>query len=227
MGPKKSRIRLLGPIDAVVDGTPVDLRGARQRRLLAKLSLRPGTLIDASELIDAIWPDGDLPADPRETLRTYASRVRASLGGESAPDGRSGGYSLELPAAAVDGHHFEALLTRSAQVQDSVERLAVLEEALLLWRGPAFAGFEHEDWSRPTAARWTELRDTAADDRAELLIELLRHEQAVALLGAASHDSPLRERTHRLLMTALQLCGRQGEALRGAHPGSRSRLTHN
>ena len=207
-------IRLLGPIDATVGGTSVDLRGARQRRLLAKLALRPGTLIDGSELIDAVWPEGDLPADPRETLRTYASRVRASLGGESPLDGRSGGYSLELPAAAVDGHHFEALLTQSARVQGSVERLAVLEEALLLWRGPAFAGFEHEDWARPTAARWTELRDTAADDRAELLIELLRHEQAVALLEAASHDSPLRERTHRLLMTALQLCGRQGEALR-------------
>ena len=113
-------IRLLRPIDAVIDGTPVDLRGARQRRLLAKLALRPGTLIDGSELIDAFWPDGDLPTDPRETLRTYASRVRASLGGESALDGRSGGYVLNLPTDVVDGHQFEELVARSARMHNEI-----------------------------------------------------------------------------------------------------------
>ena len=206
-------IRLLGPVEAVVGDAIVDLRGAQQRRLLAKLALRPGVVADGADLIDAIWPDGDLPADARETLRTYASRLRASLGGTGTVAGRAGGYALVLAPGAVDGHQFETLLSDAAS-SAGAERLAFLNDALLLWRGPALAGFDHEDWARPTASRWTELRETAVDDRAELLIELGRHEEAVAALESASHERPLRERTHRLLMAALQLGGRQGEALR-------------
>ncbi len=141
----------------------------------------------------------------RDFGRRSATRAASSV--------RAGGYELLLPPDAVDAQRFEALLADAARAVGS-GRVAMLEEALALWRGPAFAGFEHEDWARPSAARWTELRDTASDDRAEVLIEVGRHEDAVASLEAASHDSPLRERTHRLLMTALQLCGRQGEALR-------------
>ena len=206
-------IRLLGPVEAVVGGAIVDLRGARQRRLLAKLAMRPGIVVDGADLIDAIWPDGDLPADARETLRTYASRLRACLGGAGTLAGRAGGYALVLAPGAVDGHHFESLLSDAAG-STGAERLASLDDALALWHGPALAGFDHEEWARPTASRWTEQRDTAVDDRAELLIELGRHEEAVAALESASHERPLRERTHRLLMAALQLGGRQGEALR-------------
>lgn len=94
------QIRLLGPIEACLGERPVDLRGPRQRRLLARLALSPGSLVDGAELIDAVWADGELPSDPRETLRTYASRLRSALGDPHSVNGRAGGYLLEVPRLA-------------------------------------------------------------------------------------------------------------------------------
>jgi hypothetical protein len=62
------QIRLLGTIEALIDGSLVDLRGPRQRRLLGLLTLRPDVVVESGQIIDAVWPAGDLPANPRETL---------------------------------------------------------------------------------------------------------------------------------------------------------------
>ena len=206
-------IGVLEPIEAALDGDAVELRGARQHRFLAKLAMHPGALVSGIDLIDALWPDGDLPADAKDTLRTYASRFRAALGGGEAVVAKGGGYLLGVPPAAVDATHFESLV-RSADGAVDGARLGFLHEALTLWRGPAFSGCEHEDWARSDAVRLGEMHDRAVDDRAELLIDSGRHEEAVALLEAAALRRPLRERTHRLLMSAVQQRGRQGEALR-------------
>ena len=58
------------------------------------------------------------------------------------------------------------------------------------------------------------MRAIAEDDRGEALLALGDALTAVPLLTAAASASPLRERTHALLMTALHRCGRQAEALR-------------
>ena len=201
----------------MVGGEVVDVRGPRQRRLLAVLALRPATLVDTGEILEAVWPDGVLPANPKEALRTYISRLRVALGGAQMLVGRDGGYRLDLPVEAVDASCFEALLARSANQRDLGESqgcVAALDEALALWRGQALAGFEHEEWARPAAVRLNELRYLAIEDRAELRIEMGQHRAAVPELEAAVASQPLREHSHRLLMTALQRSGRQGEALR-------------
>ena len=143
MGVVGVRVRLLGPIEAMVGGEVVDVRGPRQRRLLAVLALRPATLVDTGEILEAVWPDGELPANPKEALRTYISRLRVALGGAQMLVGRDGGYRLDLPVEAVDASCFEALLARSANQRDLGESqgcVAALDEALALWRGQALAG---------------------------------------------------------------------------------------
>ena len=64
------KIRLLGAVDAELDGLRVDLRGPRQSRLLALLALHPGEGVSTNTIIDAIWDGGELPAEPREGLHT-------------------------------------------------------------------------------------------------------------------------------------------------------------
>lgn len=58
----------------------LDLGGPRQRRLLAALAIDAGEVVSGERLIDRVWNDGDLPSDPRGTLRTYVGRLRQSLG---------------------------------------------------------------------------------------------------------------------------------------------------
>ncbi len=78
------RIRLLGPIDAVVDGETVDLGGRRQRRLLLRLALATGRVVSESELIDSIWDESDAwPTNPSNTVQQYVSRLRGILGSDA------------------------------------------------------------------------------------------------------------------------------------------------
>ena len=62
--------------------------------------------------------------------------------------------------------------------------------------------------------RLTELRTTAIEERAELLLARGQAAAAVPELTALTAAHPLREQTTGLLMIALYRCGRQAEALR-------------
>ena len=60
--------------------------------------------------------------------------------------------------------------------------VATLDEALGLWRGPAFAEFAYDDFARPEATRLEELRVTAVEDRADAKLALGRHEELIGEL---------------------------------------------
>ncbi len=77
-------IRLLGTVEAYRDCLRVDLKGGRQRRMLAYLALTPGRARHMDGLVDALWADGDLPVEPHQNVHTYASRLRSALGCASA-----------------------------------------------------------------------------------------------------------------------------------------------
>ncbi|QDQ10114.1 ATP-binding protein [Streptomyces spectabilis] len=89
----------------------------------------------------------------------------------------------------------------------------VLEEALGLWAGPAYAEFADETWAVNENARLGELRYAARE--ALLAARLRGPDPAVAVAGAEAltRDQPLREEGWRLLALALWGSGRQGDAL--------------
>ena len=185
-------IHLLGSIELRRDGELVRLGGCRQRRLLAFLALQPGRVRTMDSICGALWPDGDLPADPHQTVRTYASRLRSSLGEPEAITMRDGGYELSVDGVLIDAKRFEALVSTANDPSCPLdESVALLDEALSLWAGPALDGFELEDWARPDAVQLEELRAQAIDDRAEAQLELGRPDEAVAALPRRRRRQPL------------------------------------
>ncbi len=98
----------------------------------------------------------------------------------------------------------------------------MVDEALALWRGQPFAGVPGP-FAEAERLRLTELRTTAAEERADLLLAQGQAAAAVPELTTLVAEHPLRERARGLLMIALYRCGRQAEALRVFHD-ARERL---
>ncbi|SMD14833.1 BTAD domain-containing putative transcriptional regulator [Kibdelosporangium aridum] len=196
------RIGLLGPLQ--VDGT---VAGSRLRALLVVLALEPGRVVSISRLIDGVWGD-DPPARAPNALQVLISRLRKSL--DVPIESHPAGYRLVIDPDDVDVSRFERLVA-SVRTADDPTKAQVLREALGLWRGPALQDVADQDFFQPHAARLTELRLTALEDRTEADLRL--GQDPTTELTALVTDHPLRERLVGALMRALCATGRTNEAL--------------
>jgi DNA-binding SARP family transcriptional activator/sugar lactone lactonase YvrE len=202
--------RILGPLEALEDGHPVDLGGSRQRALLAILLLYAPDVVSRDRLIDGLWGES-APGTAGTALQVYVSQLRKILGRETIAT-RAGGYSIPAGAGELDLDRFEQLVG-DAWTQDPADAAETLREALALWRGTPLAEFESVTFAEAERARLEEQRLTALERRIEADLTLGRHDAVVPELGALVREHPLRERLRGQLMLALYRCGRQAEAL--------------
>jgi DNA-binding SARP family transcriptional activator len=207
---------LLGPLAVTVGRREVSIPAAKQRVLLACLLLRPGELVTADELAEAIW-GAALPANPRRVLQTYVARLRKLLGGAGERlQGRPGGYLLAVDADDTDLGRFAGLLAQAreaARLGDRQTEANVLAQALRLWRGAPLVDVPSEGLGRDTVVRLAEERLEVLGHRIDADLALGRQAELVAELGALTQRYPLREQYWAQLMVALYRCGRQADAL--------------
>lgn len=207
--------RLLGPFEALVGGRRVPLGGSRQEKLLAALLLRPGRLVTAARLVDALW-DEDPPDTARKQVHNAIAAARRRLGAFRdllITDGT--GYRIDATADQVDAHRFRlAVATAEDQVGRGEPGLAVatLSEALLLWRGPALDGLTGRALEAEAAAL-EEQRLAAHETLIGLRLDLGDTSTLVPELVHLVQEHPLRERLRHHLVLALYRAGRQPEAL--------------
>src|SRR6266545_5858830 len=71
-------IKLLGPLEATVDGVSIVPSAAKPRQLLAFLALNAGRIVPVSTLMAEIWGDNP-PRAASTTLQTYISKLRKYL----------------------------------------------------------------------------------------------------------------------------------------------------
>lgn len=211
------QFRVLGPLEVRDNDRCLALGGFQQRLLLAALLAHPNAVVSADRLIDILWGDG-LPEGATTTLAKSVYRLRATFGSAGAPGvliTRTPGYVLSVGADQVDSDRFASLLSEAhgSLDVDAGKALALLDQALPLWRGPAWAEFADYDFARADITRLEALRTVAADDRADALLALGRHEELVPDLEATAAEFPLRERPRAQLMLALYRSGRQADAL--------------
>ncbi|MBC6461173.1 BTAD domain-containing putative transcriptional regulator [Actinomadura sp. HBU206391] len=213
------RVGILGPLEVVANGEIVEIGGARVRTLLIRLAMDAGRVVTVESLARALWPEGG-PANEAHALQSLVSRLRRAL-----PDGVDGpvllaaaaGYRLDLPADSVDSLRFERLTgqgRRALQEGDFEGAALRLREAAGLWRGEPLGEAGRSPFAAAAAARLTELRLTAAEDRVAADLETGADPSAlVAELEELAALSPLRERPRHLLVKALHAAGRRAEAL--------------
>jgi YVTN family beta-propeller protein len=205
--------RLLGTLEAAgSDGRVLSIGRGKERALLAYMLLHRNAAVPREALIDALWAD-DPPASAAHALDVYVSRVRKALAVDGVLETQSGALRLNLADEGLDVARFERLLAEARGARDPGVRLALVEQALALWRGRALADVLDEPFARPESERLEEERLVAGEERLEALLALGRHDEAVGPLQALVTAQPLRERPRRLLMLALYRAGRQAEAL--------------
>ncbi|HVE98481.1 MAG TPA: BTAD domain-containing putative transcriptional regulator [Mycobacteriales bacterium] len=206
--------RVLGPLEVETAGVPAVPPGPRPRALLTALLLQPNTVVPAYRLAEAVWGE-DPPEQFHRALHQVVARVRRALGPASrAVVTRPPGYLLVAGESSIDASCFEARY-RAARARAAVDPGAaavLLDEALALWRGPAYGEFA-DGFARPAAIRLEELRVVALEDRAALLLACGWPAEAAASAGDLAAREPLRERPVEVLMRALYAAGRSGEAL--------------
>ena len=212
-------VRILGPLEVWDGEKPLQLGGQRQRAVLAILAVHAGEVVPSERLITELW--GESPPPTASTaLQNAISQLRKALGPE-AVETRSPGYRLGIEPSAVDSHHFEQLL-REAREAEPQQRVALVQDALRLWRGPALGDFAYESFAQNEAARLEELRLNAVEERIEAELELGAASALVSELESFVRENPLRERPRGQLMLALYRSGRQAEALQAYQEARRS-----
>ncbi|MGP4050892.1 BTAD domain-containing putative transcriptional regulator [Streptomyces sp. 2A115] len=209
---------VLGPVAAWDEaGDALTLKGPRHRAVLARLLIARRRVVPVSRLVEDLWAEP--PAEAVGAIRTFVAGLRRALEPDRprrAPSRllvtEGPGYALRPAQDEVDAWRFEHSVNAVAELPPSqvVDRLTA---ALRSWRGPAYADFEGEPWTRGEGSRLTELRLHAVERRAEAQIALGTAAEAVPDLDAHIAEHPWREDAWHLLVLALYRSGRQTDAL--------------
>ena len=206
------QIRLLGPLEVRDGERVIALPRRQQRALVAALALRAGEVVSTDRLVADLWGE-QAPASATGSLQNTVSALRKrNLLGREVLLTQSPGYRLAISRDDVDANRFEGLLSEAHEAS-APRKVELLREALELWRGPALADLDEEEFARHEAARLDELRIVAQEEQIDAELELGRHAGLVGTLEQLVATHPLRERFRGQLMLALYRCGRHAEAL--------------
>jgi DNA-binding SARP family transcriptional activator len=201
----------------LVNGAAVKLPGAAERGLLALLLLSPGRTVAAPSLIDRLWSESALPADPLNALQLRVSKLRRAMAahGLDVIVRDATGYRADISPEQVDLHRLVRLITaaRKQRRNGAATALPLYAEALALWRGEPLADFVGEGWATVEAARLQQLQLAALTEQAEAKLAVGRHVEVAADLSPHVAADPSQEALAGLLMTALYRAGQQADAL--------------
>ena len=218
--------RLLGPLEVLADGVPINLGGRQRRTLLAVLLVNAGQTVSTDRLIEELWGDSP-PESARKTIQANIAHLRKALNSEAEVlISADTGYRLDAASADIDSVRFENLTGQAGEtlITEPASSARDLEAALDLFRGAPLAGLADDSFTlRVEASRLEDARLNAIEDRLQGMIALGDSAGAATEAERSLAEHPTRERLWALLMQALYTAGRQAEAL-GAYSRLRQTL---
>src|ERR687897_631343 len=123
--------RILGPLEVRAGDGQVELRGVRQRELLAVLLLHANEIVSSDRLIDDLW-QGDPPPTAAKIVQNSVSQLRRLLEPELLVT-RSPGYLLRVEPGELDADRFERTVEQARAdlaAGDAAKAAEQLREAL-------------------------------------------------------------------------------------------------
>ena len=214
--------RLLGPLEAEIDGRVLRLRGGKQRAVLSALLACANDLVPLDRLIEWSWPRRP-PRAAAAVIQAHISRLRRAIEPHRPAWAagrvlvyRAPGYVLRVEPHELDMLEFELKVNEgraALEADDAARATTVLGQALSLWRGTPLADVSMVDAAQDTIARLESLRLSAIVARNEADLRLGRDLALVPELEALVRAYPYDERLCAQLMIALYRSGRQAESL--------------
>lgn len=204
-------LAVLGPLEASRGDAAVTRPS--HRRLLAILAHSVSPL-NVEQLADRFWP-AELPERWKAALHTHVSALRRLLGTEVISF-ESGHYTLNISDANIDLPSFIDRADAARAASEAAQWDAVIENAegaLRLWRGDPFGDLAYDDFALAEITYLQERHVDVAERRADALLRIGRHEEALPDLEALAREHPIREPVWELLITARARGGRTVEAL--------------
>ena len=224
--------RVLGAVEAMVNGRPLKLGAPMDRLVLTALLLAKGRALSTEELTDRLWGNASPETSP-ELLRDYLKKARRHLDKAGSGTGAAllprydGGYRARVDPARVDLHRFDDRVAEAARLagRDDAKAAALLRAALKEWRaddsGPdevhPLAGLPGT-WAEGQRSALRGRRQAAFVDCVKAELRLGGHEQRLIPELALWLDAkPQDEQLVELLMLAYVHAGRRGDALNLFH----------
>ena len=219
---RRVQLRVLGPLEVLVDGTAIALGGSKQRSVLALLLTEPNHVVSVARIIEILWGE-DAPDRAPSTLQVHVSNLRKALAPAAGALGvdeivrtQRPGYLVSASAAELDLLEFRELFA-SAQQQaarnDAAAASVSFSQALALVRGAPLADLRDEPFAAPIATLLEQLVARAREARFETELMLGHHREVLPEIEAGVGREPLNEHLRALEMVALYRCGRQADAL--------------
>ena len=215
------RIYLLGDFYVERDGTPIpaaDWARRKTKSILKLLALQPGHRLHREQVMELLWPELD-PVSARDNFYRNLSFLRHTLEPGLARPAASHFLSLEAEILKlgppdevwIDVDAFEVLI---AQAHTSPQPLALLEEALSLYRGELLPEDAYEEWAISRRDLLSRAAIKALLQVADARREQGAYEPAIAALQRVLSLERTDEQAHRELMRVYALAGRRRDALR-------------
>jgi DNA-binding SARP family transcriptional activator len=216
----KPKFGILGPLQVLQHGIPVDIGPRKQQIVLAALLCNANSVVPVSSLIDALW-DEVPPRTARKNVQVYVSALRG-LAGQRHPCAGSHishqlhGYVFHAQPSELDSLGFEQRARSRQSLRNGGQPAAVageLSRALDLWRGPVLDGMRDIPLIAAAAHRLEQQFLAVFEDWAEAEIAAGAATGSVDRIAEIAQRHPLRERLRILQMTALCHAGRGPEAM--------------
>ena len=154
--PAVLEFRILGPLEVVGPEGPVQLGGPKQRATLAILLLNANRVVSIDRLADQLYA-GRAPVTAATQVHRQISELRKTLGEDARLETRSPGYVIHVASGQLDLKRFERLTEEAGQALARGEPETAFElqrDALALWRGPALAGLDQEQFAQIAIGGW-------------------------------------------------------------------------
>ena len=218
-------VKLLGSLEARVNGRLITPTAGKPRQVLALLALDAGQVVIVPTLIEELWGTRP-PRSALTTLQTYVLHLRRMIGavldGDAAVAARDllvtrhGGYLLNLSDGSCDVQAYERLAgtgARRAEVGDYEGASRLLRSALGLWRGPTLVDVPVGLRLRIEVIRLEESRLGVLEVCIDAELRLGRHYTLLSELAKLTASYPMHENLCAQFMLALYRAGQQWRAL--------------